>query len=719
MRNCLKTLFLVFVLGILPIKPVLSLVEGSVISMERASQQISDPSVAEVASNFKEPPAEYSMTFYWGWDGPVTEEVITRDLDTFKAKGVRAVTLEPGYDMEYLTTGWFEMVKVAVEQARIREMKVWLVDEGKYPSGFAGGKFSKESPDLRMQALVLAGRIEVASGQTLSRKLSPETVSVVALNRADNTNQVLDISSGELNWTAPQGDWQVLLVEHQFRSSPTRAVNNPKRGKDTSNSLCDYLDPAATKQFIKFTHEQYKKYVGEEFGKTVLGFRGDEPDYSIRGIPWTPKIFAEFKQRKGYDVRPYVAFFFSRSDLTEQQKRAKADYWDVWSDMFGENFFGVQAKWCAEHDLQYLVHLNHEDKMLDLVRSEGDFFRCMRYVQMPGIDAIWDQIWPGKVSDYPKYASSSAHLFGRPRAFTESFAAYKPAPSVEQAKWVLNHQLVRGINMVEVMFVPASSKGRSGMRGWLATEEFPQVARYLNRACYILSQGRPTAAIALYYPTMSIWLGDKEANDSTLSIMQQLLEHQRDFDVVDDRSIGELLKLEGSDLVNLSGQRYRAVIVPSTIAMSKAALNRLQEFVKAGGCAVFMASQPSMVVEKTFFKADAPGDLSWALHEPSGKLTDEVLKALPTPSVMLDRSCPAVKYTHRRWRDAELYMFFNESQEKQSCKATLAGSGQMQVWDPTTGDIKPLASASSEQTVVHLTLELEPYGTKFIVIGAE
>jgi len=711
MRSYLNILLLVLVLVILW--------HNSVLSAERPWPQISNPTVAEVASNFKTPPPEYSMTFYWGWDGPVTEEVITRDLDTFKANGVRAVTLEPGYDMEYLTTGWFEMVKVAVEQARIRGMKVWLVDEGKYPSGFAGGKFSKERPDLRMQALVLAERLSVAAGEKILRKLSPETVSVVAVNREDNTSQVLDISNGELSWTAPEGDWQVLLVEHQFRTSPTRAVNNPTRGKDTSNSLCDYLDPAATQQFIEFTHEQYKKYFGEEFGKTVLGFRGDEPDYSIRGIPWTNKIFQEFQQRKGYDVRPYVASFLTRGDLAEQQRRAKADYWDVWSDMFGENFFGVQAKWCAEHNLQYLVHLNHEDKMLDLVRSEGDFFRCMRHVQMPGIDTIWSQIWMDKVADFPKYASSAAHLFARPRAFTESFAAYKPAPNVEQAKWILNHQLVRGINMVEVMFVPASSKGRSGMRGWLATEQFPQVARYLNRACYILSQGHPTASIALYHPSMSMWLGDEQANDCALTIMQQLLEQQRDFDVVDDRSIGSLLKLEGNELKNLSGQKYRAVIISSATAISKAALDKLQAFADKGGSVIFVGRTPSIVVEKTFLNVSGSPALDWAIIEPSGQVTDRVIKSLPKSDVILEQTCPAIKYTHRRWRDAELYMFFNESREKQTRKATLSGSGRVKVWYPATGDIKPLTGASSENGVASLTLELVPYGTKFIVIGAK
>ena len=124
-----------------------------------------------------------------------------------------------------------------------------------------------------------------------------------------------------------------------------------------------------------------------EFGKTILGFRGDEPDYSIRGIPWTTTLFNTFKRMKGYDVRPYVASFFAPA-LTEEQWRVRADYWDVWSTLFAENFFKIQADWCANHHLDYLVHLNHEDKMVDLIRSTGDFFKAMRYVQMPGVDAI-------------------------------------------------------------------------------------------------------------------------------------------------------------------------------------------------------------------------------------------------------------------------------------------------------------------------------------------
>jgi len=62
---------------------------------------------------------------------------------------------------------------------------------------------------------------------------------------------------------------------------------------------------------------------------------------------------------------PNLGVIFAKQ-LTTAQKRMKADYWDVWSDMFRENFFDVQADWCAANGLEYMVHLNHEEKMMEL-----------------------------------------------------------------------------------------------------------------------------------------------------------------------------------------------------------------------------------------------------------------------------------------------------------------------------------------------------------------
>ncbi len=690
---------------------------------QRPWQEIADPGITEVASKFQSPPPEYGMILWWGWDGPMTDTVIKRDLDKIKAMGFRGVMIEAGYGMtaKYLSPEWFKLIKLAVEQAKIRDMRVWVEDEGKYPSGFAGGKFSTERPDLKMQGLVVMEKIDLKANEKIVRKLSPSELSAVAVNQDDNSTKIIDVSSGELNWQATDGNWRIILAGHRFKTSVTRSVNNPTRGKDTTASLFDYLNPEATRQFLTWVHEQYKKYVGAEFGKTFMGLMGDEPDFAY--TPWTPNILKELKNRKGYDVQPYLASFFA-PQLTEEMKRAKADYWDVWSALFSENFFTVQANWCKENNIQYIVHLNHEEKGPELVKSEGDYFRNMRNVGIPGVDVIWSQIWMDHVADYPKLASSAAHLFGKPRAFTESFAAFTYHPTVPQAKWVIDYQLVRGINFVQVMFMSAStrkptqaSSGNAGGRrsSFFMSDTFPPVANYVNRSTYLLSLGKPAAQIGLYFPTSSMWYGDNESNNSVLAIAQQLLEQQRDFDFVDEQALSSLLKVENGSLKNLSGQAYKTIIVPSISVISKASLEQLKAFATSGGNVIFMGDLPKLLVDKNFLNATKPGDMNWALQEPSGKLTSGVMGALPKPDAWLNKPFPSLKYLHRSVKDAELYFIFNESNEKLSRKMNLAGKGNAEVWDATTGEIKPLLGVI-EPSSINFNLSLEPYETRFIVI---
>jgi hypothetical protein len=702
---------------ILTLMTLLGLLPAGSPASERPWQEISDPSAAEVASRFASPPPEYAVTLWWGWDGPVTQEVVRRDLDSIHARGFRSVLIEAGYGMtaKYLSPEWFDLVAYAVSQARERGMRAWVADEGKYPSGFAGGKFSAERPDLRMQALVVAESVDVASGETLERELSPNAVGALAVNRDDSSSRVLDVGSGKLRFTAPGGRWHVLTIEHQYRTSVTRAVSNPTRGKDASNSLCDYLNPAATRQFIAWTHERYKRALGADFGTTFLGFMGDEPDFAH--VPWTPGILDEFEKHKGYDAQPHLAAFFA-PQLTEEQKRVKADYWDVWSDIFRESFFGEIARWCAANGVEYIVHLNHEDKMMALARSEGDYFKSMRHVQVPGIDAIWNQIWPGTRADYPKYASSAAHLFGRPRAFTESFAAYRIAPTVAQAQWVINHQLARGINLVQIIWHASSASGKGGeFEGFMGEAGFPSVIEATNRASFLLAQGRPTARIAVYYPTTSLWLGDEQADTSTLAIMQQLLARQRDFDFVDEQALSLLLALEDGCFRSLSGNEYRVVLVPDASVISRAALDRLQAFAGDGGRVVFLGRKPSLVADRTLLNAGVVGNLDFVIHESKLEITSAVLAALPAPDVLLDRDARAVRYVHRRWRDADAYFFFNEGDQREEIAATLTGCGRPQLWDLSSGTIAVLSGCVELKGAWRVPMTLEPQASNFIVIG--
>jgi hypothetical protein len=169
---------------------------------------------------------------------------------------------------------------------------------------------------------------------------------------------------------------------------------------------------------------------------------------------------------------------------------------------------------------------------------------------------------------------------------------------------------------------------------------------------------------------------------------------------------------------NLSGQVYKAIVVPSTTVITRVGIERFKAFVKAGGKVIFVGKTPTLVVDKTFKDAKDKPDLSFAtLIEPSGDITARVIEALPKPDVALDAPWQRLTYTHRSWRDAEMYFFFNESNQEQSRTTTVAGHGQAQVWDLTTGEIHPMAAATSEGDSVRFPLVLGPYETKMVVVG--
>jgi len=677
-------------------------------------QKVTLPKYAAMAAMLKNYPTAYAETLTWGLEGPLTRETVVADLDAIYKQGIRVVSIEAGYGMKvpYLSNGWFENVKIIVEELKKRNMRLWIIDEGKYPSGFAGGKFSQERPDLRMQGMVIAKRINLKEDETLNEKLDASIISALAVNAESKNQQLIKINNGAINWKAPAGNWQVLLAQHRFKTSVTRAANNPTGGKDTLNSLCDYLNPEATRQFLEFTHVQYKKHIGNEFGKTVLGFRGDEPEYNF--TPWTPQIISIFKQKKGYDVTPYLAAFFAPF-MTDEQKKVKADYWDVWSDLFRDNFFKVQADWCAQNGLEYMVHINHEDKLMDLARSEGDFFKTMRYVQVPGVDAIWHQLWYDAVADFPKLASSAAHMYGRPRSLSESFAAYTPKPTVADARWVVNEQLVRGINLFEYMFWSSSASGRAPGKSYLTDAEFPALAEYSNRASYLLANGIPAAQVGLYCPTESMWLGKKDADSSLLSVAKQLLEHQIDFDFVDNQGLSSVFKLDKGAFTNLSGQQYRTIIIPQVEVLSAQVLKRLEQFVKSGGKLIFLDSGPVQIAGQTFKDALVAPVTNGAVSETLGQLTDKVIKSMSPPDVVLSKAVPAIKYLHRRWADAELYFFFNEGEEAQLVNALLNGAGKAEVWDANTGTIKSLISKGMNGKT-QVALNIAGRNGQFIII---
>ena len=682
-------------------------------------REITMPTVAQAAAAFPTPPREYGAINWSIWGGVQSKEKALGEIERMQANGCYIIMINNsrGLQPKYFSPEYLDLVKFVVDECKKRGMKVWIENDAGYPDGMAGGLISKDYPELGMQALVADARYSVAAGQTLKIPVPPDTVGILAYNRQAGPAKPLPIpANGQFQYTAPNpGQSEIVFVRHVFRSSPTRYTNREDgtADKDSLYSLIDYLNPEATRTYLKLIHETYEKLVGDEFGKTVLGFRGDEPDYT-GFMPWTPKLLETFQRVKGYDLSPYLAQFFA-PEFTPDVLRAKADYWDVWSAMFRDNYFKPQQEWCEARHMDFMVHLNHEELMLDLskgedlIRNEGSFFRAMRHVGVTGIDNL-GQIGPGIVADFPKLAASAAHLNGHPQVWTESGGALH-----QSGKFVADYQLVRGVNFLNIRGLT----NPVGDNAQLLLNPSTTMSGYVNRASYLLATGRPAARVALYHPTDSMWMGDKESDDVVVKLTTELMEHQIDFDHIDLDALVTDCTLADGGLKNLSGQVYRGIVVPTSTVIDKRMLERLKAFAAAGGKVVFVGRTPTMIVDRNFLHAEtgAP-DLSFATLEPKPEITERVVAALPTSDVRLNSACPPIKYIRRTLQDGDVYFFFNESNQVQTRTATLAGRGQVQIWDATSGTVHPITGVAAATGTVEVPLTLEPQESRFIVIGA-
>jgi len=424
--------------------------------------------------------------------------------------------------------------------------------------------------------------------------------------------------------------------------------------------------------------------------------------------------------------------------------------------------------------VEYQVHLNHEEMEMQLVRSEGDFMRDMKYVEVPGIDAIWHQIWTDTIADYPRLASSAAHIYGHPRSFTESFGAYRPAPDLAMARYVLNEQIVRGITLTEGMSYGASSsqtrppvaaaaagapippatavttapaagaasQQRSRLPAAMADPGWPALMDYIRRLTYVMAMGRPGAEVAVYLPSSSLWLGDAASDVAFVSTERMLAERQIDFDIIGLDALATDLKAGTGTFETLSGNKYRTVILPSLAILSQAELDRLRVFVKGGGKVLFLGRTPTLISRKTIIDARAAtaDDFAWATVETSAQLpptptppgqppaappeqmvvpaaVETALKtAVGAREVELDSADPALKVMTRRLKDANVYLFFNEGVLGCGHEVTMKAPGmKVEVWDPATGFVSPVASTEAKGRVT-VKIELKPYETELLLV---
>jgi hypothetical protein len=309
------------------------------------------------------------------------------------------------------------------------------------------------------------------------------------------------------------------------------------------------------------------------------------------------------------------------------------------------------------------------------------------------------------------------------------------------ARYILNEQMVRGVNEIETMYFPATSAGARPPSGYMGEPGFPDLLAYVRRLSYLMAMGRPDASVALYLPSSSLWLGNDASDIAFVSTERLLSEHQIDFDIVDEDAMARDLKPLKGSFETLSGNRYRTVILPAPQVISDEALARLKAFAQGGGKVLFLGGAPSLIAGQTIrdAKPATAADISWAtvvdaqlpptptppMEPPAappapqtvpGEVLAAVNAAVIAPVVRLDAADTALRVMKRRWKDADVYLFFNEGAQASNHAVTLNCKGRIaEAWDPQTATIAPLQSTRAGSSLV-VQLKLAAYETRVIVV---
>lgn len=520
--------------------------------------------------------------YTWVWNSPLDRKSIVSQLDDMVRAGIRCMYIIPEpqefrpctrrYHMaqEYLTDEYFETVRFAAEEALKRGIALWLYDEGGWPSGGACGRVIQKHPELCRKTLAVrdiclkAGECYVAGEHALAA----------------------------FDWVDGK---PVMVAPGTIMNEETNLKEYYVHWIDGINT--DPLDRDLAKAFVGCTHEGYTRFLGHLFGyknpdgtfvpgtsKVQMMFT-DEPGTGRFG--WPRGFEADFRARFGYDILPFLpALFYGPDDLygpevDGEAAQARIDSHQLAGEMFRDRYFVPIHEWCRRNNLLSTGHLD-QDHLTEscLYHRYGNPMMQLREMDVPGVDVIWRQIDMPKNGEkpcpegngfFPRFASSAAAQVGNRFVMSESFAVYGGNLTGEEMNYIMNYQLVRGVNIFNFMIFSCGAE--SAIPIIFRPAFRPEVPGFTHlsaindataRTGYLMQLGRAGTDTALYYPLRDIWAGGDTGRNAVQafdSLGQWLERKQVDFDILDDDAIRNAYIEDGALCIGLA--KYRHVLIPA------------------------------------------------------------------------------------------------------------------------------------------------------------
>ncbi len=580
------------------------------------------------ASVYPAPFHQKGLGYFWVLNDRCDPDELQPQLDAFaKAGNVAALCLHPrpGLLTPYGSTDWWEFIREMSKRIAKKGLDTWLYDEDPFPSGAASGKVFYEHPEFAARQiekfefdptvmdtefftfpvgnLIWAGLVPANGGPSKgvvdltdrvgilrrewvswerwdSRFFYPETPRY-GTKRADTTKPEYAIKTPNI----PAGMKLMAFV--------ARPINYDWI---TWGGLPDSLNPKATDYYIELTHEKYKQYVGNMFGREIKAIFTDEPKYCSR-FPWTRDLPAIFKSRFGYELGSRL--YQLMNDSTDSESTLmRLNFRQCVSDLFIDAWVKPVGAWCKKNKLELVGHISPEDDLIEQANYIGNMFATYPHFGMAGLDviipALGDKNHP--ILSIGSIAGVSAQQQNNLKGvMSETGACAGDNPAFPKIGHILKWQTMLGVTSIVMHCAYSSTRGTRSFEyppnyGPNNTAAWPGMVK-IHKELADLQQytwgARNVAPVAVVWPIRTYWIHNYDWQNETtghrrqfIDLISTLLDNQIGIQILDEDMLQKAAAKDGTLSIGLA--RFQHVLVPTATILQTASVKALAKAAKNG-----------------------------------------------------------------------------------------------------------------------------------------
>ncbi|KMS55933.1 hypothetical protein V473_13565 [Sphingobium cupriresistens LL01] len=550
-------------------------------------------------------------------------------------------------------------------------------------------------------------------GRPMTADLLPDRDCIAWDRVVDLTDKVT--ADGALDWRPPKGRWSIMRI------GATSTGKSTEPSGLAGGLECDKFDPATVAmQFDGWFGEALRQMGPDLAGKVLKVFHIDS--WEARTQNWSPVFAAEFRARRGYDIRQgLLALTGVPVNSADYSERFLFDVRRTIADLIRDNFFATLERLAHQKDCLFSAQAMNAS-------FPSDGMQHFRHVDLPCGEFWMNRPESDKPSDL-REAISASRIYGKRLASSEAWTGgldWTEHPFSFKARG--DETFAYGANRLILHVWPLQAfpeKHKPGVTlfglGSFFSENQPWWPMagawidYLTRCQTLLQQG--TAIVDICYYTGE----DIPSRAFVPARLEPPLPAGYAYDSVNRDALLTLAQARGDRITFPGGASYAVMVLPVRHAMSLKSLQALARLVASGARVIGGRPDVSPTLEDNdadIAAAKTIVEKLWGGSAPAIALS-ELPATLSAAGIAPDIRLPAgvdILWTHRRTEGKDIYFLVNRGPDRVAFDAIFRIQGRRaSIYDPVADRTSLPATTALEAGATSVVLDMTPAEALFVI----